>query len=75
MTTFFGKSFGGGGADALRCTGDEDALAAQMQIHGITRCSGWSDVSAELSGRRRPRSTLHCSVARRSSLAHCKTIK
>ena len=35
MATFLGEGFGGGGADALRCAGDQDALAAQMKIHGI----------------------------------------
>ena len=35
MATFLGEGFGGGGTDALRCAGDQNALAAQMQIHGI----------------------------------------
>ena len=39
MAAFLGKGFGGGRANALRCAGDQDALAAQMQIHGITRLS------------------------------------
>jgi hypothetical protein len=76
MTAFLGKGFGGRGADALRCAGDEDALAAQMQIHGITRCSGGCRFRRrKLSGGRSLRSTLHCSVARGSSLVHCKPIK
>jgi hypothetical protein len=37
MTAFFGKGFGRRRADALRCAGDQDAFAAQMKIHGITR--------------------------------------
>jgi hypothetical protein len=37
MSTFFGKSLGSGCADAFRCAGDQDALAAQMKIHGVTR--------------------------------------
>jgi hypothetical protein len=39
MTAFFGKRFGGGRANTLGSAGDEDALAAQMEIHGITL--GW----------------------------------
>jgi hypothetical protein len=35
MATFFGKGFGGRRTNALRCACDQDALAAQMQIHGI----------------------------------------
>jgi hypothetical protein len=31
MATFLG----GGSTDALRCAGDQNALAAQMKIHGI----------------------------------------
>jgi hypothetical protein len=37
MGAFFGERLGGGRADALRCARDQDALAAQMEIHGITR--------------------------------------
>src|SRR3984893_7610759 len=40
VAAFFGKGFGGGRANALRGAGDEDALAAQMQIHGTTRWLG-----------------------------------
>ena len=40
MAAFLGKGFGGGRANALRCAGDQDALAAQMQIHGIARLDG-----------------------------------
>src|ERR1700676_3489343 len=35
MAAFFGEGFGGGRTNALRCAGDQDALATQMQIHGI----------------------------------------
>ena len=80
MAAFLGEGFGGGRADALRCAGDEDALAAQMQIHGITRCMGRSvDVVGGNCQTVRPppskRSTLHCSVAPRPSLVHCNPIK
>ena len=34
MAAFLGEGFGGGRADALGGAGDENALAAQMQIHG-----------------------------------------
>ena len=37
VTAFLGEGLGGGSANALRCAGDQDTLAAQMQIHGITR--------------------------------------
>jgi hypothetical protein len=37
MSAFFGKGFGGSRADALRCAGDQHALAAQMEVHGIAR--------------------------------------
>ncbi len=40
MAAFFGKGFGGGRANALRCACYQDALAAQMEIHGITRLVG-----------------------------------
>jgi hypothetical protein len=40
MTAFFGKGFGGRRAEALGCAGDQDAFAAQMKIHGITRLMG-----------------------------------
>ncbi len=40
MTAFFGESLGGGGADALGGAGDQDALAAQMKIHGISLLVG-----------------------------------
>ena len=40
MAAFLGKSFGGGGTDALGGAGDEDALAAQMQVHG---CLAWRE--------------------------------
>src|SRR5207249_8628261 len=74
MAAFLGKGFGGGRANALGGTGDQDALAAQVQIHGFFSLAGW--VSEE--GRRkwiggmRPRSTLHCSVAPRRRLVHCR---
>ena len=35
VAAFLGKGFGGGRANAFGRAGDEDALAAQMQIHGI----------------------------------------
>jgi hypothetical protein len=35
MATFLGEGLGGGGTYALRCAGDQNALAAQMKIHGI----------------------------------------
>ena len=37
VAAFLGKGFGRGRANALGGAGDQDALAAQMQIHGITR--------------------------------------
>jgi hypothetical protein len=40
MATFLGKGLGGGSTDALRCAGDQDALAAQMEIHGIALLMG-----------------------------------
>jgi hypothetical protein len=40
MTAFLCKGFGRRGADALGCAGDQDAFAAQMKIHGITRLMG-----------------------------------
>ena len=43
MAAFLGEGFGGRGADALRCAGDQDALAAQMKIHGICSLDGWTD--------------------------------
>ena len=43
MAAFRGKGFGGGRANALGGAGDEDALAAQMQIHGSTRWLGEAD--------------------------------
>jgi hypothetical protein len=47
MAAFFGKGFGGGRTDAFRCAGDQDALAAQMEVHGIalsmgSRLTGWA---------------------------------
>jgi len=45
MSAFFGERLGGGRADTLRGAGDQDAFAAQMEIHGITllmgETSGW----------------------------------
>src|SRR5262249_7061197 len=38
VTTFLGEGFGGGCADAFGGAGDENAFAAQMQVHGSTRC-------------------------------------
>ena len=68
MAAFLGKGFGGGRANALGGAGDQDALAAQMQVHGISRL-GEAEVrewGCKLLGlRRRDRSTLHCSVAPR----------
>ena len=40
VAAFLGKGFGGGRANALGGAGDEDTLAAQMQVHGITRWLG-----------------------------------
>ena len=40
MAAFLGKGLGGGRANALRGAGDQDALAAQMKIHGIARLIG-----------------------------------
>ena len=37
VAAFFGKGFGRGRANALGGAGDEDTLAAQVQIHGISR--------------------------------------
>ena len=37
VAAFLGKGFGRSRANALGGAGDQDALAAQMQIHGITR--------------------------------------
>ena len=37
VAAFLGKGFGRGRANALGGAGDQDALAAQMQIHGISR--------------------------------------
>ncbi|MGY3150445.1 hypothetical protein ACVWYQ_007444 [Bradyrhizobium sp. USDA 3397] len=37
MRAFLGEGLGGGCANALGRAGDQDALAAQMQIHGGTR--------------------------------------
>ena len=37
MAAFLGEGFGGGGTYALRCARNQDALAAQMQIHGSSR--------------------------------------
>src|SRR5260370_23655030 len=47
VAAFLGKGFGGGGTNALGGAGDQDALAAQMQIHGITRLLvdvGWGGI-------------------------------
>ena len=35
VAAFFGKGFGRGRADTLRCARDQDAFAAQMQVHGF----------------------------------------
>ena len=40
MTAFLGENLRGGRADALRCAGYQDALAAQMEIHGMARLVG-----------------------------------
>jgi len=40
MATFLGNGLGGGSADALGRAGDQDALAAQMEIHGIALLIG-----------------------------------
>ena len=40
VAAFLGEGFGGGGANALGGAGDQDALAAQMQIHGNSRLLG-----------------------------------
>ena len=37
MAAFLGEGFGGGRTDALGGAGDENALAAQMQVHGMSR--------------------------------------
>ncbi len=37
VAAFLGKGFGRGRANALGGAGDQDAFAAQMQIHGISR--------------------------------------
>ncbi len=37
VAAFLGKGFGGGRANALGGAGNQDTLAAQMQIHGNTR--------------------------------------
>ena len=42
VAAFFGKGFGGRRANALGGAGDQDALAAQMQIHGnYSLVGGW----------------------------------
>src|SRR5205814_7568489 len=40
VAAFLGEGFGRGSADALGGAGDQDALAAQMQIHGNARLLG-----------------------------------
>ena len=35
VAAFLGKGFGGGRANALGGAGDQDAFAAQVQIHGF----------------------------------------
>ena len=37
VAAFLGEGFGGGRANALGGAGDENAFAAQMQVHGNTR--------------------------------------
>src|SRR6185437_359761 len=66
MRAFLGKRFGGGRADALRCAGDQDALAAQMKVHGCCLLVGRGSprARAELLGRR-PQSGQHCTAALR----------
>ena len=77
VAAFLGKGLGRGRANALGGAGDQDTLAAQMQIHGNSRFMRGCR-SGELSeiGRRSapPRSTLHCSVAPARGLVHCKAI-
>ena len=62
VAAFLGEGFGRGGADALGGSGDEDALAGEMQIHGMTRVAE-EEEAPELSGQSSIGSTLHCSVA------------
>ena len=42
MAAFLGKGFGRGRANALGGAGDQDALAAQVQIHGFFFLAGWN---------------------------------
>jgi hypothetical protein len=77
VTAFLGKGFGCGRANALRCAGDQDTLAAQVQIHGETRLAGGAGKKVSGIGKRQAHawSTLQCSVARQASLVHCRAIK
>ena len=77
IAAFLGEGFGGGGANALGGAGDQNALAAQMQIHGNSRLLGGDIGKVGEIGRRsaRQRSTLQCSVAPECSLVHCKEMQ
>src|SRR5690349_9971694 len=68
MAAFLGKGLGGRRADALGGAGDQDAFAAQMQVHGNTRCcwGGSEKRSAELVGGSR-HGRQHCTAALRES--------
>src|SRR6185312_13947977 len=75
MTAFLGEGFGRGRANAFGGAGDENALAAQVQVHGNSRLL-WKRAGAErLLGAGSLRSTLHCSVDLNCSLVHCRAIK
>ena len=66
VAAFLGEGFGGGRANALGGAGDQDALAAQMQIHGISRLLGDVGIGVGGIGRRRlPIGGQHCTAALR----------
>src|SRR4051794_18185549 len=49
VTAFLGKGLGGSGADALGGAGDENALAAQMKVHGNSRWLGGDRIVGRVS--------------------------
>src|SRR6476620_7013801 len=64
VAAFFGEGFGGGCANTFGGAGDQDALAAQMQIHGNARLMrGGRRRSVKSGGRRR--GGQHCTAALR----------
>ena len=77
IAAFFRKGFGGGGANALGGAGDQDALAAQMKVHGVLSfaCSPVSEANRECSriafahpGYRPTETGQHCTAALRRGL-------